>query len=770
MTLTPMLRRAIELARAAKVAEEKVIQAERLARIQAAVSPPLGNGELALALELPVTAVGRFKSTEPRSRSALPDRFTRTLIEAVCSGDAWLAIRGARRPGERREVVICTEAEARRLGAGYQLVNVAGRGEVRQPAAVWERDDLWDLFEESRPSAPAPTHLLPWRPVGPAADALWLSPLGLGAMRLSTEGRPDEATAIQVLHAAFEAGMWIDTADVYARDESEIGHNERLIRQALATWSGDRDGVVVATKGGLVRRGTRWLPDGRPEHLKAACEASLRALGVERIDLYQLHVVDNRVPFEESLDALAELRARGLIRHVGLCNVSAEQIGVALGRVPLASVQNPLSALDTANLSKTLDFCRNANLGFIAHSPLGGFRKVEHLRAAPTFQAVAERHHTTPLSVALAWVLQTGPHVLAVPGATRVETVEAIVQAQRLALTADDFATLAQPEGPRSPLADVGDVAVILGTPGAGKSSRIKPFLDRGYVRLNRDERGGTLADLLPHFTAAAEAGARRFVLDNTYPTRTSRRGLLEAAAPFGLPVRAIHLDTPPEAAAFHAARRFIERHGRLLSPDEIKADDAANSFPPAVIFRYAKDFEAPQLEEGFAAVRRVPYRRWLGPQYQHKALILDYDGTLRLTHSGAIFPSDPADVYVLPGRAEVLARYQKAGYKLLGASNQAGVALGQVSEEAVVACLARTNELLGLEIDALHCPHPATRPPSCYCRKPLPGMGVMLIERHQLDPAQCLMVGDRDTDQQFAEAAGFAFAWADDFFKEGTK
>lgn len=766
MTLTPMMRRAVEVARATRVAEEKAIQAERLERIQAAVHPPLANGELALALELPVTAVGRFKSDHPRARQALPDRFTRALIDVLCTGQAWLAVRAPLRPGDRREVLVCTEPEARRLGAGYTLVNVAGgQVEQRRPAAEWERADLWDLFEEAPPSK-AP--ILPWRLLGPPEERLWLSPLGLGTMRLSTEGRPDEADALQVLHAAFERGLWLDTADVYARDETEIGHNERLIRQARSTWPGDRDSLFVATKGGLVRRGTRWLPDGRPEHLKAACQASLRALGMERIPLYQFHVVDGRVPLAESIDALADLRSAGLIQHIGLCNVTPEQITEAMGRVAVVSVQNPLSALEPANFTKTLGFCRLAGLGFVAHSPLGGFRKVEHLRADPALCTVAERHRTTPEAAALAWLLQAGSHVFAVPGATRVATVHSIADALTLRLTEQDFATLADrvPDGPDGPATDPGDVALILGTPAAGKSSRVQPFLDRGYVRLNRDEQGGTLDGLLPLLKTAAEAGARRFVLDNTYPTRTSRAAVVDTVAPFGLPVRTIFLDTPPEAAAFHAARRQLDRHGRLLSPAEIRTDDGPNTFPPAVIFRYARDFEAPIRGEGFASMETVPYRRWLGPEYRNKALILDYDGTLRLTRSGAIFPSDPEDVVVMPRRAEVLRRYQDAGYLLLGASNQAGVALGQVTEEAVVACIERTQAELGLTIETEFCPHPASRPPACYCRKPMPGMGVLFIERHRLDPGRCIMVGDRETDREFALASGFQFAWAEDFFR----
>ncbi|MCB9546877.1 MAG: HAD-IIIA family hydrolase [Myxococcales bacterium] len=763
-----MLRRAVDAQRATRLAEQKALYAGHIARIQAATSPPLGNGELAVAFELPVTAVGRYLSDAPRARTAAPDRFTRALIDALCAGDAWLALREATRIGGRREVLVCTEVEARRLDAGWTLVNVAGRPLPRAPRADWDQDALWDLFDAAPAAAPTRGALLPWRPVGPADDRLWLSPIGLGAMRLSTEGRPDEAAAIRVLHAAFDAGLgWLDTANVYALGEDDVGHGEALVRRALASWPGDREDVIVATKGGLRRQGTRWLPDGRPESLKAACEASLRALGVERLDLYQLHAVDGRVPLAESVDALAELRRAGLVRHLGLCNVTADQIALACGRAPFVSVQNPLSAVEPQHFEKTVDFCRDAGLAFIAHSPLGGYRRVERLLADAAFRQVADRHGASPGAVALAWLLQAGPHVFAIPGARSVERVDDMATALRLRLTTDDLATLSArvPGGPRAPAADPGDVALILGTPAAGKSSRVRPFEARGYVRLNRDERGGSLDGLLVPFREAVAEGARRFVLDNTYGTRRSRASILAAAADAGLPVRAVWLDTPAEAAAFHAARRLLDVHGHLLGPAELKSDTTPNIFPPAVLTRYEREFEAPIRGEGFASVQRVPYRRVLDPTWTGRALVLDYDGTLRTTASGELYPRHPDDVVVLPGRAEVLRRYRDAGFRLLGISNQSGVAAGHLTEEAALACIARTNALLGVDIEAEICPHPAGRAPACYCRKPMPGIGVLFIERYQLDPARCLMVGDLDTDRGFAEAAGFRFVHADDFF-----
>ena len=168
--------------------------------------------------------------------------------------------------------------------------------------------------------------------------------IAMGGMRLSTGPDRDEARAIAVLHAAFDAGInFIDTADAYCRDSSEAGHNERLIARALACWHGDRARIVVATKGGLTRPEGRWIANGRARHLAAACEASRRALGVDRIHLYQLHAPDPRTPLATSVRALASLKRDGLIESIGLCNVNVGQIEEARRITEIAAVQAELS-------------------------------------------------------------------------------------------------------------------------------------------------------------------------------------------------------------------------------------------------------------------------------------------------------------------------------------------------------------------------------------------------------------------------------------------
>ena len=264
--------------------------------------------------------------------------------------------------------------------------------------------------------------------------------VGLGAMPMSLAGRPDEARSLRTIHAALDAGVTlIDTADAYCLGESEVGHNERLVAKALASWPGGRDGVLVATKGGHTRPGREWGLDGRPEHLRRACEASLRALGVEAIGLYQLHRPDPKVPFAESVGALAELRAAGKVRMVGLSNVSVDQIELARRIVEVASVQNELSPRFRRSEGE-LAWCAAHHIAFLPWSPLGGFGRGGMLgQRHSAFAEVAGRRGVSPQQVALAWELAKAPVVIPIPGARRPETIADSAAAASLRLDDDEL-------------------------------------------------------------------------------------------------------------------------------------------------------------------------------------------------------------------------------------------------------------------------------------------------------------------------------------------
>lgn len=263
-------------------------------------------------------------------------------------------------------------------------------------------------------------------------------------MHLSIDGRPSEEQGLRVLEAVLDAGVTlIDTADAYCLDEGDVGHNERLIASALRRWGGDRARVIVATKGGVVRQGGRWDTDGSPAHLRDACERSLRALGVERLDLYQLHAPDPRVPFAESVGAMADLRAQGRVRWIGLSNVSVAQIRQAESIVPITSVQNRLNPFFRESLTGgVVRYCGERGIGFLAYSPTGGWRLTLTLPGHPVLAPMAQRLGVTAHAIVLAWVLARSPAVLAIPSARRVEHALDSVAAADLTLSPDDLAAI----------------------------------------------------------------------------------------------------------------------------------------------------------------------------------------------------------------------------------------------------------------------------------------------------------------------------------------
>jgi aryl-alcohol dehydrogenase-like predicted oxidoreductase len=273
---------------------------------------------------------------------------------------------------------------------------------------------------------------------------LQVSAIGLGEMPMSLAGRPDEAQSVRTIHAALDAGVTlIDTADAYCIDQSEVGHGERLVAKALAAWPGDRDRVLVATKGGHTREGGEWGLDGRPEHLRDACEASLRALGVEAIGLYQFHRPDPKVPFAESVGAMAELKAAGKVRLVGLSNVSVDQIRQARQLVQVASVQNEFSPRFRRSEGE-LAFCAAEKIAFLPWSPLGGIGRGGSLGQDRhrAFGEVAEAHGVSAQQVALAWQLAKAPAVIPIPGSSRPETITDSAAATGLRLSDDELARL----------------------------------------------------------------------------------------------------------------------------------------------------------------------------------------------------------------------------------------------------------------------------------------------------------------------------------------
>jgi aryl-alcohol dehydrogenase-like predicted oxidoreductase len=259
---------------------------------------------------------------------------------------------------------------------------------------------------------------------------LTVNRLGFGAMRITGQGiwgdPPDWDRAKAALRRAVELDVnFIDTADSYGPDVSE-----RLISETLYPYPDD---LVIATKGGLVRPGPgRWDPDGRPEHLRRACEGSLARLRVDRIDLYQFHRPDPKVPIAESIGALAQLKDEGKIRHIGVSNFSEEQLREAQRIIPVVSLQNRYNVTDRSS-EDMVDLCEQESLAFLPWAP------VSQADASEPILAAARRHGVGPRQVALAWMLARSPQILPIPGSGSAEHVEQNVAAASIDLSPDEI-------------------------------------------------------------------------------------------------------------------------------------------------------------------------------------------------------------------------------------------------------------------------------------------------------------------------------------------
>jgi aryl-alcohol dehydrogenase-like predicted oxidoreductase len=257
--------------------------------------------------------------------------------------------------------------------------------------------------------------------------------LGFGAMRITGPGvwgpPADHATAIAVLRRAVELGVnLVDTADSYGPYVSE-----ELIAEALAPY---RDGLVVATKAGLERPGPgEWRPSCAPARILACCDASLQRLRVDRIDLFQLHTVDDHVPYEDSVGALAELQREGKVRHVGLSNVTVEHVERARELVDVVTVQNRFN-LEDRHAEDVLDYCEREGIGFIPWFPLAAGSLAE---GSGVVAEVAREHGATTSQVALAWLLRRSPVMLPIPGTGSIEHLEENVGARELRLSDEQY-------------------------------------------------------------------------------------------------------------------------------------------------------------------------------------------------------------------------------------------------------------------------------------------------------------------------------------------
>jgi aryl-alcohol dehydrogenase-like predicted oxidoreductase len=595
-------------------------------------------------------------------------------------------------------------------------------------------------------------------------------------MRLSTAVDRDEERAIAVIHAALDAGATLlDTADAYCRDERDAGHNERLVARALATWSGDRAAITVATKGGIRRPKGAWVTDGRAKYLREACDASRRALGVDTIDLYQLHAVDPKTSIETSVRAFAALQSEGAIKRIGLCNVTVGQIESARQVADIASVQVSLSVLDAENLRNGVaEYCRDNGILLIGYRPLGGDR-ARTLARDPILSAIATRHGVTPQEVALAWLCSFGPGLVSIPGATRIETARSLARVKEISLDEDDRGSLdgrfcgrllrVPRAARRPPPGATGDVVVVMGIPGAGKSTVAQDYEASGYARLNRDLHGGSLSDLTVRLDRALAGGARRVVLDNTYPTRKSRNEIIECAWAHGVPVRCVWLATGLADAQINAIGRMTQVHGRLPSPEEIRERGKQDHryLGPDALFRYERTVEPPTPDEGFTSVDRQTFSRSSPFALNSaRALILDFDDLVSGPDGSPALRPD--EVIIDARRHETISAFVAKGWLVFAHAWRPQVSRTEMALSEVEACFDRARRLLGIDVTFACCPHDAG-PPVCWCRKPLPGSVLDFALSRRVALAESLAVAHSAADRTMAERLGMPWQFAADFF-----
>ena len=280
--------------------------------------------------------------------------------------------------------------------------------------------------------------------------SLTVSALGLGAMPLSM-GRGEPAPherAMATIHAALDAGITLlDTADIYAPSWDTMGHNEKLVGEALRSWGGDRTAITVATKGGITRSAEGGGRDGSPAYLRRALETSLATLGTDSVDLYYWHRPDRSIRYAEAVETLAAFQQEGLIREIGISNANIEEIDVArevLGDGGLAAVQNEFSPSFFHTSRRELEHCGEHGIAFVPWSPLGGTGGGAAAvgERFPQIARIAEAHDASPQKVVLAWEIGLGEHVIPIPGASRPESITDSARAMTLALSDEERAEL----------------------------------------------------------------------------------------------------------------------------------------------------------------------------------------------------------------------------------------------------------------------------------------------------------------------------------------
>lgn len=552
-------------------------------------------------------------------------------------------------------------------------------------------------------------------------------------MRLSTDENGDEERALQTIAAAAEAGITVfDTARAY-------GDNEKLLARALRHHPKAR----IVTKGGMRRDGGAWIPDGRAKAILADCEASLKALDGLPIDLFLIHVPDPRTPWSTSVRALARILDEGLAKHVGVSNVNRDQLQETLASADITAVEVALNPFDDhAVRGAVLQLCEEKGLTLIAYSPLGGPKRAPRLAKNQALVDVARANNATAAEVALAWLLATSPAIVAIPGARRPETARSAARAAQLHLSVSDHAAVDGAFGRRKPPEEVqvrstgsAEVVLIMGIPGAGKSRLAEEYVARGYARLNRDERGGSLKELAFELEHQLLAGTRVLVLDNTYLTRAARSHIIETAHRHGASTRCVWLDTPLAQAQINLIARLLDRFGHLPSPEEIARVTRTEPglHTPTSQMRTVRQLEIPSMDEGFTEVERVPFSRSTNSRVTQSGVFVAADAMRRPEWKAAIAQSNPESPHLVFDWCP------------------------EGCTDALAAATVSLSTAVTGPVESSYCPH-GGGPPICWCRPPLPGLPLAFARVHGIDPSRSIVVGTAPTHRTLANALGATY------------
>ena len=268
-------------------------------------------------------------------------------------------------------------------------------------------------------------------------------PIGLGAMPLSLEGRPNEAQALDVFNTFVNGGgNFIDTANVYCVNDSDVGHNEKLVAKALSQFENTND-IFVATKGGLRRPKGNWTVDASPDWLRQSCDKSLQRLNTDSIFLYQLHSPDPNIPLTDSIGELAKLKEEGKIKHIGLSNVTVEHIELALSITQIMSVQNRCNLYERTSFENgVVKYCENNDITFIGHSPVGGHYQHKQRSENILLKRLAEKYEASTYQIMIAWLLHKSSSILPIPGASKASSIKGSIQAVNVELNKEDMQIL----------------------------------------------------------------------------------------------------------------------------------------------------------------------------------------------------------------------------------------------------------------------------------------------------------------------------------------